>query len=89
MICLDRNRHGGGFVYVHDAISVGVLLSGPLECFLCSPNSTRKHCIALLYCSPSCPVSVFGYYCNALHFSRFTHIGDLDTDFVTAVIHIF
>jgi len=28
-----EHRHGGGFVYVHDAISVGVLLSGPLECF--------------------------------------------------------
>ena len=62
---LDRNRHGGGIViYVHNAISVGVLLSGPnelefLAVSLCSPNSTRKHCIALLYRSPSCPVSFF------------------------------
>ena len=48
MTRLDRNRHGGGIViYVHNAISVGVLLSGPnelefLAVSLCSPNSTRK-----------------------------------------------
>ena len=65
VIRLDRNRHGGGIViFVHNAISVGVLLSGPnelefLAVSLCSPNSTRKHCIALLYHSPSCPVSFF------------------------------
>jgi len=90
---LDRNRHGGGIViYVHNAISVGVLLSGPnelefLAVSLCSPNSTRKHCIALLYRSPSCPVSFFDNFCNALHFlnpSRFTNftlIGDFNIDF--------
>jgi len=93
VIRLDRNRHGGGFViYVHNAISVGVLLSGPnelefLAVSLCSPNSTRNHCIALLYRSPSCPVSFFDNFCNALHFlnpSRFTNftlIGDFNIDF--------
>jgi len=77
VIRLDRNRHSGGIViYVHNAVSVGVLLSGPnelevLAVSLCSPNSTRKHCIALLYRSPSCPVSFLIIFVMQFIFNTF------------------
>ena len=59
------NRHGGGIlIYVRNAITSKVLLSGPnelefLAVSLCTPNTNRKHCVALLYRPPSCPVSFF------------------------------
>jgi len=76
VIRLDRNRHGGGIlIYVHNAISSKVLLSGPnelefLAVSLCTPNSARKHCVVLLYRPPSSPVSFFDNFCSALHFFK-------------------
>ena len=93
VIRLDRNRHGGGIlIYVHNAITSKVLLSGPnelefLAVSLCTPNSNRKHCVALLYRPPSSPVSFFDNFCSALHFlnpsqfSSFVHLGDFNIDF--------
>ena len=69
-----------------------MLLSGPnelefLAVSLCTSNTNRKHCVALLYRPPSCPVSFFDNFCSALHFlnpsqfSSFVLLGDFNIDF--------
>ncbi len=97
VIRLDRNRHGGEIViYVQNAITTGVLLSGPnglelLALSVCSPNSSRKHCIALLYRPPSCPVSSFFdnlynalQFLNPSRFANFVLLGDFNINFCTS-----
>ena len=83
LVRLDRNRHGGGvLIYVHSSLNWDVLLNGPndlefLSLSISSPCKLFKHCISVLYRSPSLPVSFFDNFCTTLQFllpHRFTVI---------------
>ena len=55
---LDRNRHGGGIIYVRTSLVFDVLFERPsnlelLAISVNSPCSSHKFCIALLYHHPS------------------------------------
>ena len=93
LVRLDRNRHGGGvLIYIHSSLTWDVLLRGPndlefLSLSISSPCNCFKHCISVLYRSPSFPVSFFDNFCTTLQFlspHRFTSfvlVGDFNINF--------
>ena len=67
----DRNRHGGGVaIYINNALSFKVLLSGPsdLELIIICLQSGRHGnlCVGVIYRSPSSPSSIFDTLLDSL-----------------------
>ena len=93
VICLDRNRHGGGIlIFVHDSLVSKVVMAGPsnLELLIISVSNhinTCKHHLGLFYRPPSSSLQCLIDLYNCLGslepscFSSFVLIGDFNIDF--------
>ena len=88
----DRNRHGGGVaIYINNAFSFKVLLSGPsdLELIIISLQSGRHGnlCVGVFYRPPSSLYSIFDTLLDSLfsinhsYFSNFVLLGDFNVNF--------